>query len=151
MADGLGVTRLAVAAAVQHDLLRRRRQRAHLAPSAQLTDNIGQHVTVELHVGHAVAEGQQVPDAALDVELPGHVGPGHPQLPRRGHEATQRVAGTDDEVGVGIRVADVAAVVGVDCDGKVIAEDLFDHRRQAHGQPPSRNGWFHQGYGRLPS
>ena len=117
-------------------LLGGRRQPAHLAPAAQLAATsrsmaLGSSRTF----GHAVAQVEQRPDVAVELEVAGHVGPGEAQLAGRGDDAPQRVGRADDHGGRGVRRAGATAVVGLDRQRQVATEHLLDQRRQRHSNP----------------
>ena len=78
--------------------------------------------------------GEQV---ALDVQVAGDVRPAEAEVARRGGEPAHRVGRLHDERGRRVLRAGVAAVVGLEADGEVFAEDPRDKIRNCHGHVPS--------------
>src|SRR5438105_9839390 len=93
MADGRGVARLRVAPPRQPRLLRRRREtlRRHGPGAPQRADRFQPTgcTKPEIRVAHAEIEDRI--ERAIEIDLPGHVGPSQPELTGRGDEAMQCV------------------------------------------------------------
>ena len=91
----------------------------------------------EVEAGEAGAELERGEDVTLDVDVARDVRATEAELGRRGDDPAHRVRGSHDDRGGRMLRPGVTAVVGLEADGEVFAEDPRDKIRDRHGHVPS--------------
>ena len=129
------VALLRVAPAAQPRLFGRRRQRPQARDARDLRE-LEPVARPDAHVGQVVAQLERVEDVALDVERAGHVRARDADLARRGEHVPQGIRRPDDERRAGVVGPDAAAVVALDRDRGVAAEEPADRGGQPEGPLP---------------
>ena len=132
VADGVGLAAPRVQPAPQPDLLGGRRDRAEVLTTEGPQDRqaVGGR---EAGHRHPLAQRQHLSQVPLDREVAGHVGAGHAELARRVQDAGQGLGTLHDHPGGGVGGPERRAVVELEPDRHIVAEETLHHASQRHG------------------
>ena len=132
VADGVGLAAPRVQPAPKPDLLGWRRDRPEVLTTEGPQDRqpVGRR---EAGHRHPLAQRQHLSQVPLDREVARHVGAGHAELARRVQDAGQGLGTLHDHPSGGVGRPERRAVVELEPDRHIVAEETLHHGSQCHG------------------